>query len=105
MTPAERIELIEKAKLGDVEEIEITQEIKNKDMPLIPHPFVDGAGDGTIVLIDPVGFADELAKCHECGVDVNDLLHEGYVRIDNNPLSANAPPGVIPVAARWKLTV
>ena len=104
MMPAERTELIEKVKLGDVEEIEITQEIKNKDMPLIPHPFADGAGGGTIVLIDPVGFADELAKCHECGIDVNELIHEGYVRLDNAPLSANTPPGVVAVRARWKLT-
>ena len=105
MTEQQKAALIAKLRAGDMDELEITQEIKNKDMPLIPHPFVDGAGDGTIVLIDPVGFADELAKCHERGVDVNDLLHEGYVNIDNNPLSANAPPGVIPVAARWKLTV
>jgi len=84
-----------------------SQEEKQRDMPLIPHPFQGNDMTGkTIVLLDPVGsICEELWLAREFGGDsVTEILHGEYLQIDNTPLSRAAPPGVIPVAANWKLT-
>ncbi len=53
------------------EMVEITQEIKNADMNLIPHPFLDVAADETVVLIDPMcGCIGRLIEAQNLGEDI-----------------------------------
>lgn len=86
-------------------EIELTQDIKNADMPLIPHPFCTlGAGE-SVVLIDPVStFVVRACRLHDGGESICDLLHSGEIVFGNTDLPRNKPPGVLAVAPRWKLT-
>lgn len=87
----------------------ITAAIKNRDMPLIPHPFgAKQAPANTIVLLDPVSpLVQQLAALHaDAALDerLSDLLLSGAFEIGNTPLARAVPPGVLAVAARWKLT-
>jgi hypothetical protein len=84
--------------------IEVTQAIKQADMPLIPHPFLGNDLSGrTVVLLDPVSpLTERLLLLHEAGESINALLHEDYLRVDNSAILRKAPPGVISCAARWK---
>lgn len=85
-------------------ETEITHDIKNADMPLIPHPFTgnDLAGK-TVVMLDPVGsFCEKLHQMALAGESINEILHKGYLKLDNIPLAVNAPLGVMAVKANWK---
>ena len=92
--------------------VEITNAVKNADMPLIPQPFheiadVSGAPIPglTIVLLDPVGSVTErLLRLHTEGESVGELMNESYIQLDNVPLIRQAPPGVMPVAPSWKVT-
>jgi hypothetical protein len=85
---------------------EVTQAVKQADMPLIPHPFLGNNLTGkTIVLLDPVAvLMVKLRELHATGESINLLLHEDYLRIGNTPLVRAGPPGVIVVAVSWKLT-
>ena len=87
-------------------EIEITQEVKNADMNLIPHPFIgNDLSNKTVVLIDPVSDLvsdiDEM-KAHNDFNAIDVILK--YVKIENVPLTRSGPPGVAVVNARWKNT-
>jgi len=86
--------------------VEITQAVKQADMPLIPHPFMGNPLTGmTVVLLDPVAPLNErLLRLLESGESVAALLHGDYLRIGNTPLPRSGPPGVIAVSANWKLT-
>jgi len=88
------------------EQIEITQAMKQRDMAMIPHPFLGNDLTGkTVVLLDPVCDTTwRLAEYHENGVSPNELLHDDYLRIDNTALNRASPPGVMVVPYRWKLT-
>lgn len=85
----------------------MSQEEKQRDMPLIPHPFMANDLTGTtVVLIDPVGSICEelwLAKTYG-GDNVAELIHAGHLQIDNSPNGSVSPPSVMSVNARWKLT-
>ncbi len=87
-------------------EIEVTQALKQADMPMIPHPFTGNDLTGkTIVLLEPTGdICEQLYLLHENGGDVSELIHDGYLKIGNDPVDVNAPPGVIPVSLKWKNT-
>jgi hypothetical protein len=86
-------------------ETEITQAIKNADMGLIPHPFGNLAAGETVVLLDPVSpLVSRLATLHEAGESISDVLHGGNLIVTNNEVVRAAPPGVLTVQARWKLT-
>lgn len=80
-------------------EQEITPAWKNIDMPVVPHPFLGiDRGGCTVVLVDPVGLITErLALIHgdQGAREVRDLLLGGYLRLDNVPLDAKGPPGVM----------
>lgn len=84
-------------------EIEITQDLKNRDMSLIPHPFASKKSDQTVILLDPVetGYLFDVKKG---GQSINELLHNDYLRLDNTPLSRSAPQGVTPTRFKWKNT-
>lgn len=84
------------------DEIEVTNEIKNADMALIPHPFIGNDLTGkTVVLLDPVETLD-LLDLHEMGECVSDLLYSRHLVVDNQRISRAAPAGVQPCAIRWK---
>lgn len=88
-------------------EEEITHEIKNRDMPLIPHPFgTKQTPSNTIVLLDPVSpLMQRLATLHnEPALDerLSELLLTGIFNIGNTPLTRTAPPGVMVVSATFK---
>ena len=92
-----------------IEIYEITQAVKQADMPLIPHPFGGDLTGKTIVLIDPVSrMCEQLLRMHgefaSSPESIGMLLHRDYLRVGNTPLARNAPPGVMPVAAAWRLT-
>lgn len=82
--------------------VEITQAMKQADMPLIPHPFVDLNPDThAVVLLDPVGQRAELL--HElqlAGESLGEIVTSRSIVLDNEPLDAAAPPGV--QAVRWR---
>lgn len=85
---------------------EITDELKNRDMPDIPHPFMGNNLTGkTVVLLDPacdeMHKMNELCECHD-EFSINDLLHEGSIKIDNDALDVTTPPGVMTVKYRMK---
>lgn len=106
----QRLDLLNPQKLEAVlldiakaPEVEITHAIKNADMPLVPHPFVRDLAGLTVVQLDMLtGLGDELAVRHDAGESICELLHDGRITIDNVSLDCMAPPGVMPVAARWK---
>jgi hypothetical protein len=108
--PAKRAQFIAALANPQTEVYEITQAVKQADMPLIPHPFQGNDMTGkTVVLIDPVSqMCERLLRLHEefdsTGESVGALFHGDYLRVSNTPLNRAKPPGVIAVAANWKLT-
>lgn len=91
-------------RTGDLirDEIEITDEVKNADMSLIPHPFFSMPLAGkTVVLLDPVETLD-LLDLHEMGESVGDMLYGRHLLVDNERINRAAPAGVQPCAIRWK---
>jgi hypothetical protein len=105
-TPAERIAYLAALEAAPWVDYEITQEIKQADMALLPHPFLQCMQDvAAVVLLDPVGrMAEQLHRLHLQGETIARLLAEDYLQIDNTPLTAQTPPGVQPVRVRWKAT-
>lgn len=88
-------------------EEEITQGIKNADMPLISHPFQGNDLTGkTIVMLDPVAdLTYQLFTMHSeyDDFDLASLLTEANAfQIDNVPLTRNGPPGVQVVSYKWR---
>jgi len=87
---------------------EITQDIKQADMNLIPHPFMGNDLTGkTIVMLDPVSDLnhelDELSQYED--FDINELLHDGYLEISNIGLNRSGPPGILIPSFKWKNTL
>lgn len=86
------------------EEIEITPAMKNLDMDIIPHPFIsNNLTDKSVVLLDPVGsMAEKMRSLHDMGESIADLLHGGYLLIDNEDAGANSPQDVKTHKVKWK---
>lgn len=88
--------------------IEVTQAMKQADMPLFPHPFVKPVDPANaIVLLDPMDarVVGRLRELHDAeSALVAGMLHRGDIRIDNTALKRSGPPGVQVCAAKWKLT-
>lgn len=87
-------------------EIEITQAIKQADMPLIPHPFIANSLAGkSVVLLDPVSpITQELFELHEQGESISTLIHEGYIQFGNSELGRARPAGVLSASISWRNT-
>jgi len=86
-----------------IEEFEITQELKQRDMPAIPHPMIGNDLKGlTVVLLDPAH--DEtwkLAEMHNSGINVAECFTGGYIKISNSNLKRVSPPGVKCCSFKW----
>jgi hypothetical protein len=103
---------VARLKSAGFEIVEVTQAIKNADMPLIPHPFLGNDMTGkTVVLLDPMSsIVERMLDIVASGERVSEILHGGahggggYLAIDNVPLARGAPPGVMPVDVKWKVT-
>lgn len=90
---------IRNAKLVDVE---ITEEIKNADMNIIPHPFVNP--DGKVIIVEPsqsgVYYDLCLARCH--GETVPEII-ANYCKVDNTEIpTSGKPPGVAMHRIKWR---
>jgi len=87
-----------------VEEIEVTQEMKNRDMAVIQQPFSGfNKGRYKVVMLDPVDpLMERLALLHHgnTAVSVVSLLQQGYLKIGNEPLARKGPPGIDIVSVR-----
>ena len=88
-------------------EQEITNDFKNSDMPLIPHPFQGNDMNGkSIILIDPcsdiVRIAEEMKEDGELASE--ELFFKDYVRFGNEHLAGRATPhkDVMVVKPTWK---
>jgi len=84
----------------------ITQEIYQRDMVDIPHPFTGNNLTGkTVVMLDPVCDLNhqlsEMCACHD-EFDLNGLLHDGHLVIDNTGLNRVSPNGVMVPSFKWK---
>lgn len=69
---------------------EITQEIKNADMDLIPHPFGEVPPGHTVVLLDPTD--DRIARMVEYqniggSDDIIEQITRGFIQVDNGKIS------------------
>lgn len=82
---------------------EITPAMKNADMAFLPHPF--DTNDSNIVIIEPAqsGVYSDLCDLFESGESVLELIHEGYLKIDNTEITTSGkPPGVPMHRIKWK---
>ena len=78
--------------------LKITHAIKNRDIGIFPHPWVNSIEiDQTVVMLDPVSdFSHQLLEVHEHGeVNIRDeFILSGELKIDNISLKRSGPPGV-----------
>lgn len=85
---------------------EVNQAVKNADMDIIPHPFLENDLTGlTPVLLDPVSpVVQRLAAMNAYGENVNELLHSGYINIGNTEIKRKGPQGLHITPVSWRLT-
>lgn len=85
----------------EINEVEIDMELKNRDMTLIPHPFHNLENNEHVVLLDPINtlYLREIALA---GEDINELIHNDYIRISNSDLNRVSPSDVSPKSFSWK---
>lgn len=83
-------------------EVEVTQDIKNADMGLIPKTIYSPE-DSIIVLLDPMSeILAELMPMRETGeIEISDLLYDGVLKVGNDPLPRHGPPGVDIMPIKW----
>lgn len=83
-------------------EVEIDQEMKNRDMGLIPHPFLSLKDGESVVLVDPCSsFIDKLSDKHRKGEDVGQYFKQGHIVLGSE-VNCNKPKGVTVMSAKWK---
>ena len=86
---------------------EIDFSIKNKDISLLPHPFIGRPKSDNVVIIEPNhgGVYQDICNIYRTGESVLDLLRLGYLKIDNTEIPVNGkPPGVAMHRIKWKKT-
>ena len=88
-----------------IEKVEIDHNIKNADMHLFPHPFVDAKASDIVVLLEPsTSLADRLTEINNSGGEGWNLVRDGFINIGSEIESYSAPLGVKVVTANWKNT-
>jgi len=87
--------------------VELTPELKNADMNIVPHPYMDNMfTDKTVVLLDPTSETTaELLALHSAGEDVNQMLHDGYFNIGNVHIDRQGPNDLMIVDVNWRNTL
>lgn len=81
------------------EEVEITQEVKNADIDIIPHPFLTKDGQ-RVVMIDPVSTL-ELCELCKAGERVNEIFINDYLRLGDQ-VTRKGPKSVPILSYKWK---
>lgn len=86
---------------------EITQQIKNADMDIIPHPFGNIAPEQKVVMLDPLD--DRIFKLielqNEGEDDLAEAIHSGKIGIDNDLLDGRkGPSSVLQARMTFKYT-
>lgn len=84
-------------------EREITQELKNRDMVILPRPMEPGTGE-TVVMLDPMSpLTLKLAEMKQHDeFSLNDLLHNGDLIVSSTKLKRAGPPGVDVVGYKFR---
>ena len=86
------------------QEVEITTQMKNADIALIPTPYAGSDAAGTsIVMLDPMS-TEPLRDLVKAGESVAEILHKKYIRV-KAVVNRAAPPGVTVLGWDWKNTV
>ncbi len=95
-----RAQIIDRIHTDPAVDVEITQAIKQMDMPLIPHPFQGNNLAGkTIIMLDPVSpLMQRALQIQESGDNLLEVVHS-WLNIGNTALNRVTPPGVIAVSA------
>ena len=81
----------------------ITTEFKNSDIAFLPQPFLRETEN--IVIIEPSqsGVYNDLCDLFCEGESVLELIHDGYLKVDNTEINTNGrPPGVPMHRIKWK---
>lgn len=75
---------------------EITHDIKNRDMSLIPHPFGEVPEGHTVVMLDPMD--EKIRRMIDYqnmgGSDIIKAIQDGKIQIDNSKCKRCGPKGV-----------
>lgn len=98
------IELADFHLTPEFELVELTPAMKNVDMNIIPHPYLNNDLTGkTVVMIDPISLmAEKLMALHRQGEAVNDLFHDGFITLGQDHIERGGPQGLMVVSAGWK---
>ena len=98
-----RAQVMDRMATDPMVDREITQAVKQADMPLIPHPFLGNNLTGkTVVLLDPVSpLMARLLDLHDSGESVTEIVRD-WMGIGNTALVRSGPPGVMIVNAALK---
>jgi hypothetical protein len=104
LDPVKRAGALQRIRAAAWVEEEITQELKQRDMALIPHPFATLEAGETVAMIPLSGVLDDLADLHGAGEDVGALVARGYVQLSATPAVRRAPPRVLAATCTWKNT-
>jgi len=89
-------------------ELEITQEIKNRDKDDVPHPFFINPATEEVVTLNMIddSFLLPLKEMSESGECIGDLFMNDYIRIDNNHITGmQTAAGMKVVKPTWKNTI
>lgn len=82
--------------------VEITTEMKNADMHLVPHPFSGKREDQKVLMFNPLDpDVAKLIQLAEQGENASKLILDGKFKIGNTMDNVKTPDGVLPVSFRW----
>lgn len=81
---------------------EIDHDLKNADMEIFPHPFLDLEEGDYVVLLEPTSqIMSDLAAMQERGeASITELLHKGHLVLGDE-VECCKPPGVIVKSVHW----
>lgn len=87
----------------EIVEVEIDHTMKNKDMNLIPHPFLTLRQGEEVILIEPCSsFVDQLAVLYEKSEEsIYAIFKNGYAELTEEIKNCCKPEGVAVYGARW----
>ncbi|MDH5394403.1 MAG: hypothetical protein OEY11_14560 [Gammaproteobacteria bacterium] len=103
--PAKLKAYLDAFSAAEIVEEEITQQMKNADMNIIPHPFMSNELAGkTVVMLDPMSPIMEYLlemQQHDAG-NVGEIINSKYLTIGNTQLSRKGPAGLLIPSVQWK---
>ena len=79
-------------------EREVCNKIKNADIGLIPHPFLNTKN--RVVLLEPCK-TEKLYDIKDAGENIASLIYEGYLQLGDS-IKCKSPAGVTPVSFKFR---